>query len=165
MTAGEQAALTVAVIALVVSVLAAGFAGWQAITAHLARTRQPPAKWSVSYPGERHAWLLHNTGGSIASDISVRVRYPIARSRGFPNSERTFRIGEPIGPGGSASVPGSSRYDPRQLSIEHPDMPGRYEDFPDGAPADAGVYLVDEHAVVTWTDYRDVTRSARVRLR
>ncbi len=53
-TGGEAAALTVAIIALVVSVVAAAFIGREAVTAHLVRTRPPrPRRPGRSVSGPR----------------------------------------------------------------------------------------------------------------
>ena len=158
----DSTALIVSIIALVVAVIAAGFTGWQAVTEHLARTRSPKARWAFEYPPSDRArtWRLHNTGGSIASSIVVRVRYPAREER--EAVEQDFDISTPIRPGESAPIPGTDMIADPRLQLRHvggsyiPVEPGKYED---------AWYPQSDIAQVTWRDYRGRSHSEDVRLR
>lgn len=161
----DFAALVVSIIALVVAVVAAGFTGWQAITAHLVRNRPTKARWMFEYPAAGQSyipqpWTLHNTGGSIASDITVRLIYP-ARD-GHVATHTDFKINAPIDHGQSRPVPGTeTRGDPR-LQIHQ--VGSSYQ--PVAANTVAGAwYPIDVFARVSWRDYRGRERNAHVRLR
>lgn len=160
----DSTALIVSIIALVVAVIAAGFTGWQAVTEHLARTRSPKARWAFEYPsgiGSGGLWKLHNTGGSIATAVKVRVTYsgPSREDKSYD-----FKVDTPIRPGGSQPVPGTeNRIDPRKQvhKIEGKD---EWKAVDAGTVKDA-YYPTSRLAHVTWTDYRGHARSADVPLR
>lgn len=161
----DFAALVVSIIALVVAVAAAAFTGWQAVTAHLVRNRPTKARWLFEYPAAGQGylpqpWKLHNTGGSIASDITVRLIYP-ARD-GHEAAHTDFKISAPIDSGEARPVPGTeTRSDPR---LQLHQLGSSYH--PVAANTVAGAwYPLDEFAQVSWRDYRGREKKARVRLR
>lgn len=161
----DSTALIVSIIALVVAVIAAGFAGWQAVTAHLARTRPTKAHWIFEYPPASQGyvpqpWRLHNTGGSMASDVIVRITYPARAGHEAINTD--FTIGAPIRPDEAQPIPGTeSRGDPRLQLRQNGTS---YQ--PVAANTVAGAwYPTHRLARVSWRDYRGRSRSADVRLR
>lgn len=166
MTDGEAAAVTVAVIALVVSVLAAGFTGWEAVNAHLARTRLRLAAWAVSYRAHDGSWLLHNIGGSVASHVKLRITMTLARERQSPEPYRAAVIDEPVNPGGEALVRWQNRMsDPRKLFLPPTDGSSSWHALKNDDDATSARYMIDEQALVTWRDYRGRNRSGFVALR
>lgn len=161
----DSSALIVSIIALIVAVVAAGFTGWQAMTAHLARTRPTQARWTFEYPPQTYVaqpWRLHNTGGSIAADVTIRLTYP--EHDGREEFTTDFSVPAPIKPGESAPIPGSeSRGDPRQQFYKVPGT-STYQ-FAAANTVEGAVYPMAETARVSWRDYRGRTRTSRVRLR
>ena len=162
----NSTALIFSIIALIVAVLAAGFTGWQAVTAHLVRNRPTKARWMFEYPptgslSGPKPWMLHNTGGSIASDVSVRIVYP-ARP-GYEEATHTdFTIDAPIDHGQARAVPGTeARGDPR---LQLHQVGSSYQVVAANAVAGAW-YPIDRFARVSWRDYRGKEKKARVRLR
>ena len=154
--------LVVSVVAIVVALLAAGFTGWQAITAHLARTSPGKATFVISKEHEGSTWRLHNTGGSVATDVEVTVTHLLVRDPEQRTS--TFSTREPVHPGTSVPLPGTSN---KSLSRDRwrpkTDNPDLYEHVPKGEPG--GEYMVGEYATVTWYDYRGRQQKGRTRLR
>lgn len=163
----DSTALIVSIIALGVAVIAAGFTGWQAVTEHLARTRSPKARWTFEYPPERQGyipqpWRLHNTGGSIAADVVVQVRYPERES--YEAFITDFAITAPIKPGEWQPVPGTeSRGNPREQMYREPES-GTYKAVAAGT-VEGAYFPMASKARVSWRDYRGRSRSADVPLR
>lgn len=165
MTPGDAAALPIAIIALIVSVLAAGFTGWEAVTAHLARTGQPPAAWAVSY-NESGKWVLHNVGGSVATSVTLGLDHPLARESGNEDSYRVANIDQPIAAGGSVIVPWRRRtVDPRKRFFPSEDAARRWRPLDAHDDASEARYATDSEALVTWRDYKGRERSGKVKLR
>jgi hypothetical protein len=155
----------VAILALVVAVIAAGFTGWQAVTAHIARTRPTAARWTASYPaadslGISQDWQLHNAGGSIAFNLTVSIHYP--EHDGRPASDTEFTIDGDMRAGQARAVPGSAL-------LGDPRIPLQSKGGASGTPVPkctAGSwFLMNRQAHVSWRDYRGRYRDAAVRLR
>jgi len=165
MTPGDAAALPIAIIALVVSVLAAGFTGWEAITAHLSRTTQRPAAWVISF-GKGDSWVLHNVGGSVATSVTFRVDLSLSRELGNPEPYRVAVIDEPIAPGGSVVIRWEKRpADPRKQFVSNGDNTRLWRPLDFHDDASKARYMTDPDALATWRDYKGRERSAKVKLR
>lgn len=149
--------------ALVVAIAAAGFTAWQAVTAHLQRTRPRPASWAMEIvkKGARTTWMLHNTGGSTATD--VRLSVTARKSSVAAPSRRTVRGGV-CSPGEAIPFPPIGVADPRRLMIDIGAAPYESQTYADHNETDA-YFPVDEFAEVSWRDRKDKRRKARVRLR
>lgn len=165
MDSGDAAALPIAIMALIISVVAAVFTGWEAVTAHLARTRKQPAAWVISFT-EDDKWVLHNVGGSVATNIRIRAALPDPRDRGGAMRYRDARIDEPIPAGGEVVVRWETRPpDPRSRWVPREDDTTKWTPLPPGEDAPNARYLVDQKALVEWRDYRGQDQSAKVKLR
>lgn len=102
----------------------------------------------------------HNTGGSIASTVVVRISHPARGDR--EAFERSFEVPKPIRPDSSELIPGTeNQLDPRMQvhMVGEKYMPVEAGEDPDAWYAQAAV------ARVTWRDYRGKTRRGRLRLR
>lgn len=157
MTEGEAAAVTVAIIALVVSCAAAGFTGWQAISEHIGRTTPRKASFTIAmpkYPHER--WSLVNTGGSLATDVVVSVTYLVK-----PQT-RVFKAVGLVEPGGFTGLEGTqNQYLPNAWYVPNPEKPGTYtrvETEEKGAKR-----VIARDIAVTWRDYRGNPRKGTIR--
>ncbi len=158
-TASDPTAIVLAVIALVVSVAALGFTGWQAVTAHLARTRPAPASfvYESSGPPSRTSVndRLHNIGGSAASSVVLTI----TSARPSVNKTSTVRIAGVIAPGQAVPTGGKLALG---LYVPSPDKPGHFIEAPKGSP-DA-VRVIEQWAKVEWTDSRGKHRKGRIAL-
>lgn len=162
MTEGDSAALVVSIIALAVAVIAAGFTGWQAITAHLVRTRPSPAKWMIEFPSNGR-WNLHNVGGSIATDVTIRLGF-LTTKVGKP--WRQFEVGQAVAPGASVPVPDTDRVpDPRVKMYPNPDRPNTRLPVKDGDSRADAEYVTDHFVTIHWRDYQGRTKRGRVPVR
>lgn len=151
-------ALGVAMFAAIVSLAAAGFSAWQAITAHLARTRLPPAVWAFEAPTLKQRRRILNVGGSPAANVMVLVWYEAFDRRTQRAIVRDYKqlrgrrarphtpfasakaIG-PVPPGGSAELAG---FGPRA------ELFGRF----DGSPERSILSVLGAPVLVIWDDYR-----------
>lgn len=166
MTTTDPLALIVAVIALAISIIAAGFTGWEAVTAHLSRTRPRPAAWVVSYRRSDEAWLLHNVGGSVASFVRIRIEFPISREGGNLDPYRSASVDSPVHPGQEALVQWNAKVvDPQELCVPSAKGGKSWRPLKEGEDLSDGRYLIAEKARVTWHDYRGRERFTDVRLR
>lgn len=163
-------ALIVAIGAGAVSIIAAGFTGWQAWTAHLERTRPRPAAWSFEYPTESDVylspWKIHNTGGSAASDVSVEIKMAVD----VPEKAQrpVFRATAVIHPGTSAVLVGSEgRVDPRVDWVFNPKLDGTAQYTradASNAPEAPPLKLIEGRAIVRWRDWSGRERAQHVAL-
>jgi len=160
MPQADPTAIVLSVVALIVSVAALGFTGWQAVTAHLARTRPAPASfvYESSGPVGRTSQndRLHNIGGSAASNVVLTITSPQASAS---NRTSQVQISGVIGPGQAVQTGGKLAVG---LYVRTPGTPNHFEDAPKGAP-DA-IRLVEQWAKVEWTDSRGKARKGRVAL-
>ncbi|WP_181439785.1 hypothetical protein [Curtobacterium sp. MCBD17_028] len=152
----DAAALAIA--ALIVSILAALFTGWQAWTAHLERTRPRPASFTLLEPqGRVFRWHLRNTGGSFASHIEMTIRLPQAKDKAMRT--RTYKALGAAAPGEVAELD-----ETHAMGFAL----GRYQRDGDGkwqrATGSGGKLLVAKRAHVRWRDYKGRQRKGRVRL-
>lgn len=152
-------ALWIAGVAAVISLIAAIFTGWQAVTSHLARTSPGKARWVLKYPKEHEPpWILANVGGSVATDIRLTVRNPLAK-----RSEQTFTAGV-IWPTGAAALEGSEwAGDPRDALVADPSNPNRATI---AKITDRHAYYpYAQDATIEWRDHRGRRQSERLPLR
>lgn len=163
MTEDDPAALIVALVALGVSVLAAGFSGWQAVTAHLTRTTPGKATWMIEFPGQGKPWMLHNTGGSTATSVVVTVSYPAKPERSVAAQARECEALGPVAAGQSAPlVDTEKRGDPRDVLVPVGDGTRNWKVVPQGTPG--AIHMADQFARVDWRDYRGRQRTGRAPL-
>lgn len=151
-------ALIVAVIAAAFSLAAAIFTGWQAVTAHLARTRLPPAIWIFLPADNGEARLLRNDGGSPAHDVRVFVwGHPLSK-RGRREAAAHFKtkkdhapklLGEPVT---GARIKGTMAIG--EAAPLEGVGPRREMFAPKQANRGSGVDILYTPALVLWTDYR-----------
>ncbi|MFJ3395372.1 hypothetical protein [Leifsonia aquatica] len=155
----DPTAITLSVVALIVAIGALAVSIWQAIIAHLNRTRPTRARWTVEYePGQ--PWVLRNTGGSIGSAITVHVDYPARAGR--PAAFAEFEISTPIASGKAQPIPGSeAALDPRLQLRQVGEL---YVPVVAGTTDDAW-YPQARVARVTWRDFRGKVRRGKLRLR
>lgn len=158
---GGSTAVVVAIIALVVSVAAAGFTGWQAFIAHLERTKPRPASFTLTEPRRSYEGLVvTNTGGSIATSIRVTIPfvYPEGRKPLIGSSDGA------LAPGASAHLKGTEEKAlPRGRWVPTPDKAGTLS--PATAETGEGFFVVGKYASVEWRDYRGRKRAGRIGLR
>ena len=167
-------ALGVAAAALLVSIFAAGFTGWQAVTMHLERTRPRPAALVLppAEPGKPRT--IKNEGGSAAHSVQVfvwgtptnrrmrRGAYRIVNSNP-PAEPAKYRFpGEPVTAGQvRGSIPAGETvviegYGPRKEIF----------DPPKGIPGVAShLEILYGPALAFWTDSRGKRRHAWIEIR
>jgi hypothetical protein len=157
-------ALIVAVIALVVSVAAALFTGWQAVTAHLTRTTPRRASFVLVEPRRPHeAWSLLNSGGSIATRVVVTFSYPLAKT--VAGRVHVHQAAGPIAPGTSSPLKETEgRAFVRRPYRQMADGSGMYEPIPAGGETRNAKYPLARHASVSWDDHKGRPRKGRMRL-
>lgn len=160
--APDPTAIVLSTIAIGISLLALGFSGWQAITAHLARTTPLRASFALIHPQNHFdPVILHNTGGSAASEVEIVLRRPLARAE---LREVVVRVAGVVGAGQSVPINSTKERNPFVvgLFVPSPDTPGHYVPAPDGTPG--AIRMLEEWAKVTWTDWRGKRRKGRIRL-
>jgi hypothetical protein len=155
-------ALVVSLIALAVSVGALAFTGWQAVTAHLARTTPLPARFTLIHPQQFHEVVqVHNSGGSAASELRITIVRPRARA-----DLRTHRVHVRGVIGAGSTVPALERKDGNpfvvDLFVPHPDEPAKWIKATEPSP-DAE-HLVEKWAKVEWVDWRGKHKRGRIAL-
>jgi hypothetical protein len=153
-----QVALVLSIVALGVSVVAAVFTGWQAVTAHLQRTRPRGASFTLAKPARiGEDWRLTNTGGSTATDI----RFTVVYLRPPGKEPYSASVVGPVNPDQTVLVPGShSRSLPTGLFVPA-DTPGHLrsaEVHERGNPA------LRRRARVQWRDFRGRGRTGSILL-
>lgn len=160
----ESSALVISIVALIVAVVAAAFAGWQAVTAHLARTTSRPAAWTIARVGT--VWRLYNVGGSIASGVRVSASNLLSRELGS-DASRTAIVLAPIPAGADAVLTWQPRTLPDPtVRFRPPDADDQgWSPLPAGHTAEGSRFMVSDKATVEWRDDRGKSRRARVRLR
>lgn len=133
-------------VAIVVSVIALGFSGWQAVTAHLGRTRPMPAALKLDRDGL--SWVIENGGGSTASRISLTFKYAYSERRG-----QTVTVGV------FGDVPGGQR---RRVDDSddkgNPFILGGEVERPDGRSE----RIFEKRVRADWTDFRGKQRVTAV---
>jgi len=149
--------VVLSIAALAVSVAAAGFTAWQAVTAHLERTRPKPAVLTLLKDGVD--WMIENGGGSTASRVTLTFTY-----------EYQERRGETVTAGVHGDVPAGQR---RKVD-DSSDRGGRF--IVEGTmvregskgrrpkPGERGHRILAERVRVDWTDYRGKRRVSTVLL-
>jgi hypothetical protein len=160
----DPTALVVAIIALAVSIVAAVFSGWQAVTAHLARTRPAPASWTVDYAENvlsQSIWKLHNTGGSTGTDVALRARNTLATNPEYQTL--LLQAGEAIPAGSSRDLKGSENC-PGATNVFVPSAGPEGHFDPAEAGTKGAVHIYDQRATVTWRDHRGKSQKKTVRL-
>jgi hypothetical protein len=164
-----QWSLVVAIFAAVVSLLAAGFAGWQAVTAHLDRTRPRPAALVLPPAKQGEPRTIKNEGGSAAHSVHIVVwgtpstrwkRREAVRALLRGESRAPRLLGEPIAGGRvNGSLPAG------ETTVIDGFGPGG-EMF--GPPAKIGVGGIDlmySPALATWKDFEGKARHAWIQIR
>lgn len=111
--------------------------------------------------GARTTWMLHNTGGSTATD--VRLSVTARKSSVAAPSRRTVRGGM-CSPGEAISFRPIGVADPRRLMMDIGDAPHISQTYADRNEPDR-YFPVDEFVEVSWRDRKDKRRKALVRLR
>lgn len=111
--------------------------------------------------GAQIRWMLHNTGGSTATD--VRLSVTVRPSAGADPISKTVRSSI-CAPGQAIPFPPVGVADPRRLMVDVGDTPYRSQTYADRNESDA-YFPVNEFAEVSWRDRKDKRRKARVRLR
>lgn len=116
----------VAILALIVAVLAAGFTGWQAVTAHLERSSRWRARLElVGAPlsgGDKGVrWTVHNLGEGTAAHVELEA--VVIGVESIPKFTFKGRLTEPLHGKGSAPVVAAEREWPAPLN--------RYVGYPD----------------------------------
>jgi hypothetical protein len=111
--------------------------------------------------GAKVTWMLHNTGGSTATD--VRLSVTARRSADTDPVRKTVR-GRMCNPGEAIPFPPIGVADPRRLMVDVGEAPYGMQIYADRHESD-GYFPVDEFAEVSWRDRKDKRRTARVRLR
>lgn len=154
----EAVTLLVSIAALVISLGAAGFSGWQAVTAHLERTRPKPA--ALSLVRNDPYWEVENSGGSLATGIRLTFTYELAKRRG-EKAVATVR----------GDVPAGQRRRVSDLNERgaHFIVAGRHARNADGrmsrvGDGEPGVRILAERVRVDWVDYQGKHKSSMIRL-
>lgn len=160
----DQTALLLSGIALAIAILSAAFTGWEAITAHLARTQPRKAHWAIDYTEvdrmAANAWRILNAGGSLGTDVKLQVTHLRFGER--DEKKGHFTAVGVVQPNGRAALVGSERHgDPRKMILRNDD--GKYEEVPAGT--DGAQYLMGQGARITWRDHRGKNRVAKIPIR
>lgn len=158
----DPTAIILSIIALGISFVALGFSGWQAITAHLARTTPLRASFALIHPKRFHDPVqLHNTGGSTASNVEIVLRNTLAKPEFRQSSVRVDGV---IGAGQSVPIDSTRDRNPFVVGlwVSDPEKSDRYKSAPEGTPG--AIHGTDKWAKVTWTDWRGKRRKGRIRL-
>lgn len=159
--------------AIAVALAAAGFAAWQAVTAHLARVRPLRADWVYEFRGrpahrpQESGWFLRNVGGSTATDVRLTVRLVRPTKTGLV--ERTWEAEGPIPAGGAIRMTGSAGHSAAgQWYVPKPGEPNLMEaaelDHAGKPIGEAARRLWQQWATVAWTDDRGKRRERQVAL-
>jgi hypothetical protein len=162
-------ALVISLIAVGISLIAAGFAGWQAITAHLDRTRPRPAALVMPRAKPGKVRTIHNEGGSAAHAVKLLIwgspssaldrREAVWKLKRGKTPER---MGEPITGGKVAgSIPAGAT-----VPIEGFGPRGEMFGPPDGTPGVAtNLEVLYSPALAYWTDTRGKPQRAWIEIR
>lgn len=162
---GEPAALIIAVIALGVAVVAAVFSGWQAVTAHLARTSPGRARWKLEYPERAPGqvtgpWVLHNIGGSAATDVTITVVRSLAREQ---LTDLRLHVDGVIHASSSTKMRETeTKFDPRTVYLPKADESGKWISTPADTPG--ARHMVDQVAMIEWKNYKGKGKRDRLLL-
>jgi hypothetical protein len=167
MTQGDinETALLLSGIALVIAILSAAFTGWEAITAHLARTQPRKAHWAIDYAeldqmAGVSSWYLVNTGGSLGTDVKLEVTFLKIDAMG--EEVVWFPVVGVVQPNERAVLADTQkRVDPRMMILKRED--NRFAVV--SAGTEGAWYSVEQWARVTWRGYRGRNRSAKIPLR
>ncbi|MCC2030905.1 hypothetical protein KEC57_01760 [Microbacterium sp. BWT-G7] len=111
------------------------------------------------------SWSLHNVGGSIATDVTLRLGFPIKK---VGNPWKDFSIGQAVGPGQSVVIPNTDRLaDPRvkMYPKQTPETPNGWATLKPGEERDDAIYVNDQYVTIHWRDHKGRERRGRIPVR
>jgi hypothetical protein len=152
----DAIALGLSISAFVVSLGAAAFTGWQAITAHLERTRPKPA--ALSLVDASPYWEVENSGGSLATGVRLTFTYELDPRRG-ETAEARVRGDIPAGQ--------RRRVDDSTEDGKHFIVTGTFVKRANGSlrranSGEIGDRILARQVRISWIDYQGKTRKSTI---
>lgn len=152
----DALALGLSISAFAVSLGAAAFTGWQAITAHLERTRPKPA--ALSLVEASPYWEVENSGGSLATGVCLTFTYELDPRRG---EKAEARVRGDI-PAGQRRRVDDSTDDGKHFIVTGTFVRSESGSLRRASPGEAGERILAKRVKVAWIDYQGKARSSTI---